>query len=136
MNLREHLETQLWMIVVHHGKRQPLVLVTNRPVRGRRQRERMIQSDLDRWACEEGYRFSKQGFDLERVSARRFTSLQNLVALASLAWALLAADQDDGQYLLDRASRQRRKPLRLVFDNLLMGWQRLFAGAREILHAW
>ncbi|NDY94375.1 transposase [Wenzhouxiangella limi] len=136
VNLREHPDTPLWMIVVRHGKRQPLVLVTNRPVRRRRQGEWMIQNYLDRWACEEGYRFSKQGFDLERVTARRFTSLQNLVALASLAWALLAAYQDDGQYLLNRARRQKRKPPRFVFYSLLMGWQQLFAGAREIFHGW
>ena len=54
----------------------------------------MIRAYLDRWACEEGYRFTKQGFDL-RVQARRFTTLQNLVALASLAWALLAAYQTE-----------------------------------------
>lgn len=136
VNLREHPDTPLWMIVVRHGKRQPLVLVTNRPVRGRRQGERMIQNYLDRWACEEGYRFSKQGFDLERVSARKFTSLQNLVALASLAWALLAAYQHDGQYLLEQAKRQKRQRPRFVFYSLLMGWQQLFAGAREIFHAW
>ncbi len=29
-------------------------------------------------------RFTKQGFDLEGVQARRFTTLQNPVALASL----------------------------------------------------
>ena len=80
VNLREHPDTPLWMIIVRYGQRQPLVLVTNRPVRGRRQGERMIQNYLGRWAWEEGYRFSKQGFDLERVSARRFTWLQNRVA--------------------------------------------------------
>lgn len=136
VHLREHPETPLWMIVVRHGKREPLVLVTNRPVRGRRQGERMIQNYLDRWACEEGYRFTKQGFDLERVSARRFTSLQNLVALASLAWALLAAYQDDGQHLLEQSKRQKRKQPRFLFYSLLMGWQRLFAGARQVFHGW
>lgn len=39
--------------------------------RGRRQGERLIQAYLDRWACEEGYRFTKQGFQLEGVQARR-----------------------------------------------------------------
>jgi hypothetical protein len=136
VHLRTHPDTPLWMIVVRHGKREPLVLVTNRPVRGRRQGERMIQNYLDRWACEEGYRFTKQGFDLERVSARRFTTLQNLVALASLSWALLAAWQHEGEVLLARARRQKTARPRFVFYSLLMGWQRLFAGARQIFWGW
>jgi|GEM_PF-1154779 len=136
VHLRDHPDTSLWMLVVRHGKKEPLVLVTNRAVRGRLQGERMIQNYLDRWAYEEGYRFSKQGFDLERVTARRFASLQNLVALASLAWALLAAYQDQGQVLLEQAKRQKRKPPRFAFYSLLLGWQRLFAGARTIFYDW
>ncbi len=135
--LRECPDQPLWMVVVRHGKREPLVLVTTRPVRGRRQGERLIHSYLDRWACEEGYRFSKQGFELEGVQARRFTTLQNLVALASLAWALLAAYQEDGGRLLEKARRQKPKiPRVFPFYSLLAGWQRLFSAARVIFHPW
>ena len=109
--LREYPDNPLWMVVVRHGKREPLVLVSTRPVRGRRQGERLIRSYLDRWACEEGYRFSKQGFALEGVQARRYTTLQNRVALASLAWALLAADQEEGGRLLEKAKRQKTQSL-------------------------
>ncbi|MDG4870054.1 hypothetical protein P8631_18860, partial [Guyparkeria sp. 1SP6A2] len=88
----------------------------------------MIQAYLDRWACEEGYRFTKQGFDLEGVQARRFTTLQNLVALASLAWALLAAYQDRAPELVRHAQRQKRhRRLIFPFYSLQRGWQRLFA---------
>jgi len=135
--LREYPDKPLWMVVVRHGKREPLVLVTTRPVRGRRQGERLIHSYLDRWACEEGYRFSKQGFDLEGVQARRFTTLQNLVALASLAWALLAAYQEDGGRLLEKAQRQKSRRSQIFpFYSLLAGWQRLFSMARVIFHPW
>ncbi|MEC9306007.1 MAG: hypothetical protein VX449_10590 [Pseudomonadota bacterium] len=135
VTLREHPETPLWMIVVDHEKSERLVLVTTRPVRGRRQGERMIQAYLDRWACEEGYRFTKQGFDLEGVQARRFTTLQNLVALASLAWALLAAYQDRAPELVRHAQRQKRHH-RLIFPfySLQRGWQRLFAQGRSVFY--
>ena len=96
----------------------------SRPGRGRRQGERLIHSYLDRWACEEGYRFSKQGFALEGVQARRFTTLQNLVALASLAWALLAAYQEDSGPLMEKAQHQKSKRPRTSspFYSLLAGW--------------
>lgn len=135
--LREHPDKKLSMVVVRHGKREPLVLVSTRLVRGRKQGERLMQCYLDRWACEEGYRFSKQGFDLEKVQARSLSSLQNLVALATLAWGLLAYYQDDGGKLLAKAKRQKtRKALQFPFYSLLMGWQRLFAEAKHMFYHW
>jgi hypothetical protein len=41
----------------------------------------------------------KQGFDLESVQARKLNVLQNLVALSTFAWALLATHQQDGKLL-------------------------------------
>ncbi|HYW76964.1 MAG TPA: hypothetical protein VFA48_10100 [Gammaproteobacteria bacterium] len=136
VHLREHSEHALTMIVVRHGKREPLVLVTTRQVRGRRQGERLIQAYLDRWACEEGYRFTKQGFALESVQARRFATLANLVALASLALALLAAHVDRGHALVGHAKPQKQKRPNFPFYTLLAGFQRLFAGARHTFHRW
>ena len=106
-------------------------------MRGRRQGQRLIHAYLDRWACEEGYRFCKQGFEFEGVQARRFPTLQNLVALASLSWALLATYQDDVTHLLHQAKRQKpKKALRFPFYSLLAGWQRLFAPATAIFYRW
>ncbi len=119
---------QLSMVVVRHGKQQPMVLVSTERIRGRLQGERLIQSYMGRWACEEGYRFSKQGFGLEKVQARKLTTLQNLVALATLAWGLLACHQNQGQKLIYKAKRQKsHKPLVFPFYTLLSDWQALKA---------
>ena len=137
MQLREHPGRPLTLLVVRHGKQQPLVLVTTRRVRGRLQGERLMQAYLDRWACEEGYRFSKQGFDLEKVQCRKLTSLENVVALATLAWGLLAYYQQEGQILLQQAKRQKQqKALQFPFYSLLSGWQWLFAGAKNLFYDW
>lgn len=83
----------------------------------------------------EGYRVKKAmasygwkgdlicSFDPEKVSARRFTSSQNLVAMVSLAWALLAVDQHDGAHHLRAARCQKRIPPGFVFYSLLIGRQ-------------
>ncbi len=135
--LKEHPDTPLSMIVVRHGKRQPMVLVSTERIRGRLQGERLIQSYIHRWACEEGYRFSKQGFGLERVQARKLSTLQNLVALATLAWGLLACHQNQGNRLIDKAKRQKsHQPLIFPFYTLLSGWQALFADAKTLFYDW
>ncbi len=137
VRLPEHPERPLSLIVVRHGKLEPMILVSTRLVRGKRQGERLIHSYLDRWACEEGYRFSKQGFGLERVQARSYKVLRNLVALAMASWALLAEEQHRAEELIQRGKRQkdrqRHRP-KFPFYSMLKGWQRLFAEATNLLH--
>ena len=135
--LREYEDTPLTLIVVRHGKQEPLVLVTTEQARGRRQGEKLIQHYMDRWACEEGYRFTKQGFDLEKVQSRKFTTLQNLVALASLAWGLLAYYQHDSKHLVKMSKRQKKKaPKVFPFYTILLGWQALFKQAKTVFYTW
>ncbi len=137
VSLKDHPDTPLSMVVVRHGKQQPMVLVSTERIRGRLQGERLIQSYMGRWACEEGYRFSKQGFGLEKVQARKLATLQNLVALATLAWGLLACHQNQGQKLIYKAKRQKsHKPLVFPFYTLLSGWQALFADAKTLFYDW
>ena len=135
--LKEHPDKTLYMVVVRHGKKQPLVLVTTDKVRGRLQGEKLIQSYMSRWACEEGFRFCKQGFDLEGVQARKFKVLQNLVALSTLAWAILATYQQDGSQLIAKAKRQKpNQKLTFPYYTLLSGIQALFADAKTIFYDW
>ncbi|RME60287.1 hypothetical protein D6779_02480 [Candidatus Parcubacteria bacterium] len=97
----------------------------------------MIQAYMDRWACEEAYRFTKQGFQAERVQARRFVTLRNLAALASLAWGYLAAYEHEAEELVVRAGRLKpKKRPSFPFYTLIKGWQRLFAAAREVFCSW
>ena len=135
--LKEHPNKVLYMVVVRHGKQQPLVLVTTDKVRGRLQGEKLIQSYMSRWACEEGFRFCKQGFDLEGVQARKLNVLQNLVALSTFAWAILASHQQDGGLLIDKARRQKPKhKLTFPYYTLLSGLQALFVDAKMIFYDW
>lgn len=134
VRLPDHPDHPLTMIVIRHGKREPMVLVTTRQVRGRRQGERLIHSYLDRWACEEGYRFSKQGFSLERVQARSYQVLRNLVALTTVSWALLAEGQHQAEELVEKGKRLKKKRPQFPFYSMLKGWQRLFSEAVTLFH--
>jgi len=135
VTLPEYPEWPLTMIIVKHGKQEPMVLVSSRSGRGRRQGEKLIQSYMDRWSCEEGYRFTKQGFSLEQVMARSYTTLRNLVALAAVSWALLSEDQHGSHELIERGKRQKKnKKLKFPFYSLLKGWQSLFAEAKDIFY--
>jgi len=134
VRLPEHPNRPLTMIVIRHGRREPMVLVTTLHARGRRQGEKLIHSYLDRWACEEGYRFSKQGFSLERVQARSYQVLRNLVAAATMGWALLAENQHQAEELEKKGKRLKKKRPQFPFYSMLKGWQRLFSGAASLFY--
>jgi len=137
VRLPECPDHPLSLLVVRHGKREPMVLVTTDRIRGRRQGQRLVRQYMDRWACEEGYRLTKQGFGLEQVQARKLASLRNLVALAHMAWALLAVRDPDGKRLGHWC--QPLKPgssPSFPFYRLLQGWQRLFQTARTGFYDW
>ncbi|MEA1937847.1 MAG: transposase [Pseudomonadota bacterium] len=136
VRLPAYMDRQLWMIVVRHGKLQPMVLVTTCPVRGRSQGQTMIDAYLERWACEDGYRFLKQGFNLEQMQVRNFNAIRNLVAIAGLAWVLLARYQAKAPELLHKARRLKKKAdSRRPFYALLDGLKALFAGIKDIFYS-
>ena len=97
MGLSDHIDQPLSMVVVHHGKPEPMVLVSTQWIRGRLQGRRLIQSYMSRWACEEGYRLTKQGVGMERVQASTLSTLQNLVSLATLSWGRLSAHESHAE---------------------------------------
>jgi len=134
VRLKERPDMKLFMIVVRHGGKEPLVLVSTRPVRGRAAGLRMIRSYMDRWVCEEGYRFTKQGFSAENLMVRSFKALKNLVALASLAWAFLACESKARTLSArDRRLKPDKRPA-FAFYSILAGWQNLFRPAKSALY--
>jgi len=142
-------DTALTMVVVRHGKNEPMVLVSTRRAYGRRQGMALIHAYMDRWAVEEGFRFSKQGLGLEGVMARKLNALKNLVALMLLAWSFLVEHEDSAAELKERGkpdklkrskSKKKRKRSKkrhaFPFYAILKGWKMLFSLANTALTQW
>ncbi len=144
--LPSHPYKPLTLIVVRHGKKEPMVLVSTRRAYGRRQGQALIHAYMDRWCVEEGFRFSKQGFGLEGVMARKMNALKNLVALMLLAWSFLVSHEENAAELKElgkadkiRSKKNKRKEqTRPAFPyySILKGWQILFSLATTALRHW
>jgi len=141
--LPSHPYQPLSMVVIRHGKREPLLLVSTKIARGRRQGEALVQAYMNRWSVEEGYRFLKDVFGLETMMARKLQVMKNLVSLALLAWSFLAAKafEDDAlQHLgkADKAGRKKpdkrkKKVFTFNYYSISKGWKILFALAHQAL---
>jgi len=146
VHLPSHLDKPLTLVVVRHGKKEPMVLVSTRRAYGRRQGQALIHAYMDRWCVEEGFRFSKQGFGLEGVMARKMNALKNLVSLMLLAWSFLVSAEDGATELKEigkadrikkkkKTQKQKRRPA-FPYYALLKGWKMLFSLAATALQHW
>jgi len=79
-------DEQLYMVVVKGFAREPMMLLTNLPMRKRRGTLwQVVGGYLTRWRIEEAIRFIKQSYNLEDIRVLSYQRLKNLVALVLAA---------------------------------------------------
>ena len=105
-----------WLVVVAGFGDQPLMLLTNLPVRAGDSQSLwwIVQIYLTRWKIEETFRFMKQSYNLEDIRVMKYQSLKNLVILVT-AVAYFAA-----------TFLGQQMKLRILCEKLLIISQRFF----------
>jgi len=79
-------EEQLWLVVIRGFGKEPLMLLTDIPLRKKRKiLWFIVEAYLTRWRIEEAIRFIKQSYNLEDVRVRSYQRLRNLIALVLVA---------------------------------------------------
>ena len=84
-------EEQLYLVVVTGFGKEPLMLLTNLPMRKNREVIwQVVEGFLSRWMVEETIRFIKQSYNLEDLRVLNYERLRNMVVMV-LAAAFFAA---------------------------------------------
>ncbi len=86
VRLPEHPDAPLWLVVVTGFGQKPMMLLTNIPMR--RKREVLwwvVGAYLTRWRIEETIRFAKQAYQVEDVRVQTYQRLRNIVVLVTAA---------------------------------------------------
>ena len=84
VRLPEHPETPLWLLVVRGLGEQPMMLLTNLPLRkNRKVLWWVVSAYLTRWRIEEAIRFIKQSYDLEDIRVLTYERLRNMAVLVN-----------------------------------------------------
>jgi hypothetical protein len=84
VRLPQHPDQPLWLVVVRGLGAAPLMLLTDLPMR--RKREVLwwvVSAYLTRWRIEEAIRFVKQSYDLEDVRVLTYQRLRNIAVLVN-----------------------------------------------------
>jgi hypothetical protein len=105
----------LWLVVVRGFGEEPLMLLTNVPLKKtRRSLWWAVESYMTRWTIEETFRFIKQSYQLEDIRLLTYVRLQNMMAL------VLAAAYFTMVYL------NLRTKLRVLTGHVLQAASRVF----------
>jgi len=86
VRLPEHPDVPLWLVVATGLGEQPLMLLTNVPMR--RNRKVLwwaVSAYLTRWRIEDTIRYAKQCYRLEDIRVLKYERLRNLVVLVTAA---------------------------------------------------
>jgi len=107
---------QLWLVVITGYGKEPMMLLTNAPVRARDSQSVwwIVQIYLTRWKIEETFRFIKQSYNLADIRVLKYQRLKNLVVLVT-AVAYFAA-----------TFLGQQMKLRILCEKLLIISQRFF----------
>jgi hypothetical protein len=86
VRLPKHPAVPLWLVVVKGFGREPMMLLTNVPMRKKRDLLWWTASAyITRWKVEETIRFMKQSYGLEDVRVLTYERLKNMTALTTAA---------------------------------------------------
>jgi hypothetical protein len=110
--------------------------ITSGYVRSKKEIKRRLSGYFKRWAVEEGYRFEKQGFGIEKATVRNFKSIRSLLGLTLLSWlslSLIDRSLKLKEEILNKSKMEKTKlkdrPA-FIYYRLLKGLQILFEGAK------
>lgn len=99
VKLPDH-DDQLYLLVVKGYGAKPMMLLTNRPLRGNRKLlTHMLDCYLKRWSIEQTIRFVKQTYDMENIRVLTYPRLKNMMALLLAVFYFIAIKLDTAQKL-------------------------------------
>jgi len=88
---------RLFLVVVRGFGAQPLMLLTSLPVKPtRKSLFFVVEAYIRRWQIEETIRFEKQTYGIEDIRLRRYTRLQNMIAVTVAVAYFVAVWLGDG----------------------------------------
>ena len=129
------------LVLVYGLGKTPMMLATNKLIKGKEDVIQIVRTYLSRWRIEEYFRFKKQHFGFENFRVRSLTSINNLNQLLTYAIGLLGLLAD--KLSTSKLSRQLihnakalRKDVQFYYYQLAEGIISTLAYARTGIQDW
>ena len=129
------------LVLVYGLGKTPMMLATNKIVKGKEDVVRIVRTYMSRWRIEEYFRFKKQHFGFENFRVRSLIAINNLNSLLTYAIGLLGllADRLHTSKLPHRLihnSKALRKNIQFYYYQLAEGIKATLAHAKVGIQGW
>lgn len=129
------------LVLVYGLGEKPMMLATNKPIRGKKDAIGIVHDYMSRWRIEEYFRFKKQHFAFENFRVRSLTSINNLNQLLTYAIGMLglvteASNTSQLYHRLIHNSRSLRKDIQFYYYQIAEGILKTLAYAKTGIKDW
>jgi len=116
-------------LIYYKDKRADMILLNSGHISGADIIKQRIQGYFKRWGVEEGYKFIKQSFGLEKSQVSRFNGIRCLLGVSMLSWQVLVkvSMDEELEYIVKKESKMCMRK-KVVFD-----YYRIIRGIMAIL---
>lgn len=134
---KEEYEVTL-VVFKNKNSKEPIIFLTNDWIKSTKELKRRIRGYFYRWGVEEGFRFEKQGFGIEKSTVRNYDRIKSLIGLSLFSWLLLVKAKQNGkvkQVLIKQAKPEKtkkNKQPKFIYYRLLKGMQNLFRSVSRL----
>ena len=134
-------KTTVNLILVYGLGKKPMMLATNKAVRGKEDAFQIVRTYMPRWRIEEYFRFKKNHFGFEDFRVRSLVSINNLNQLLTCAIGLLGllADKLQTSVLSRRLihnARSLRRDIQFHYYQLAEGVVSTLEHAKQGIQGW
>ncbi|MDT3694555.1 MAG: hypothetical protein ROM03_09090, partial [Mucispirillum sp.] len=116
-------------MIYYKKKNVDMKLLVSGHIQRKKEIELCLERYFQRWCVEDGHRFIKQAFMLEKSRASKFESIKCLAGLAILAWYVLykiANDEALKYELLEQSKTTKPKKVSFDYYRIIRGIQEVF----------
>ena len=69
------------VLVYGLSEEKPMMLLTNKKIKGKKDMHNIVRQYMQRWRIEEGFRFKKQGYGFEKMLVRKIHNMNVINSL-------------------------------------------------------
>ena len=129
------------LVLVYGLGQTPMMLATNKAIRGKDDAIKIVRTYMSRWRIEEYFRFKKQHFGFEDFRVRSLQSINNMNQLLTYSIGLLALlaerlNTSKLSYQLIANAKALRKNIQFFYYQLAEGILATLAHAKEGVQGW
>jgi hypothetical protein len=129
-----YLENYPVTLILYRRGKQSMMLLCSGHISRSREAAASINGYFNRWGIEEGYKFIKQRFGIEKALVKKVESIKCLLGVIHLAWRVLAeiAEDEELKYEIERKARIiDRKGVKFLYYRIAKGVSAIFSLCKE-----